>query len=43
MRIGLLVLAMGAGTLLSGCALAVGAAAAVVIDEIAEENGRDLF
>ncbi|MEM8850239.1 MAG: hypothetical protein AAGE03_09410 [Pseudomonadota bacterium] len=28
---------------LSGCALAVGAGAAVVADEIAEENGRNLF
>ncbi|MEM7643007.1 MAG: hypothetical protein AAF366_10810 [Pseudomonadota bacterium] len=29
--------------MLSGCALAVGAGAAVVADEIAEENGRNLF
>ncbi|MEM8824464.1 MAG: hypothetical protein AAGF30_12700 [Pseudomonadota bacterium] len=28
---------------LSGCALAVGAGAAVVADQVAEENGRNLF
>lgn len=28
---------------LSGCALAIGAGAAIVADEIAEENGGNLF